>query len=41
MSKLFKNKNIYSLLYYFIISITLILLIKIAWINQVNLSSFE
>lgn len=38
MSKLFKHKNIFNLLYYFIISISLILLIKIALNNPVNLS---
>lgn len=41
MSKLFKHKKIVSLFYYFIISITLILLIKFALINQVNLSSTQ
>ncbi len=39
MSKLFKHKKIFSFLYYFIISISLILLIKIALSNQVNIST--
>jgi ABC-type glycerol-3-phosphate transport system substrate-binding protein len=41
MSKLFKHKNLVSFLYYFIISISLILLIKIAVLNKINPSSTQ
>ncbi|WP_066116582.1 extracellular solute-binding protein [Geminocystis sp. NIES-3709] len=41
MSKLFKHKNLLSFLYYFIISISLILLIQIAVLNKINLSSTQ